>query len=557
METYFIFLVKASCCLVAFYMIGYMLFSNDKAFKLQRFYLLAAVLLSLTLPFNRTSISVFKEPESTVLQTAQTSEAKIVSQPFVENKAVKEAPQSIQATPVANKYSLLDVITFLYWAVMVLFLARVLYSFVCIAIYYFRGQHIKDGKYTIIFLSSGKSSFSFFRWIFISADIEDIPGSQTIIKHEIVHANQYHSLDVIVVELLSAVMWFNPFIWLLRKDVQQLHEYLADEGVVLSGTNVLEYQALLVNQVAGDRLISLPSGFSQSLIKKRLAMMTKTSMNQHKWYRLLALIPITGIMFMILSFTNKEEIMSPVNHPSKSDVKSSIISKSEFSINVKKDTTKKIETPPPPPPSKKATTPPPPPLPKSGMVAAVAPTKMNVFYLGVDNPVSIAVSGVPQDKIYPTISNGTIRREGTLYIVNPRQVGLATINILAEVDGKKINAGTMDFRVKRVPDPVAKVGGKKGGSIDVNTLLAQMIVQSDLENFDFDMRFTITKFIVVADIKGAKEAVTSKTNKITDEQKTLIRKLSAGDNVYFQDIKAVGPDGIERELPAIAFTIKE
>jgi hypothetical protein len=118
-----------------------------------------------------------------------------------------------------------------------------------------------------------------------------------IIKHESVHASQYHSVDLIIVELLSAVMWFNPLIWMIKRSVQSVHEYLADEGVLNAGTDKLRYQALLINQVAEESLICLSSGFNNSLIKKRMIMMNKIKSNAGSKLSILALLPLAAVLF--------------------------------------------------------------------------------------------------------------------------------------------------------------------------------------------------------------------------------------------------------------------
>ena len=190
--------------------------------------------------------------------------------------------------------------------------------------------------------------------------------------------------------------------------------------------------------------------------------------------------------------------------------------------------------------------------------AVISPTKMNVFYIGVDNPVDISVPGVPSDKISATIANGNgiIRRSGKSWIAIPRNVGEANVVVTSEIDGTRRTMGSMKFRVKNIPDPIGKVAGRKGGYIDKQTLSAQMLVNADLENFDFDAKFTVTEFVVSATIRQFVQEESSKSNRITDRQREIIRNLNRGDKVYFDNIKAIGPDGKQRELPTISFKIQ-
>ncbi len=187
----------------------------------------------------------------------------------------------------------------------------------------------------------------------------------------------------------------------------------------------------------------------------------------------------------------------------------------------------------------------------------ISPTKMNVFYLGVDNPVEISVPGVPADKVFPTINNGTIVKEGKGFIVRPVRSGTAEVTVMAEIEKVKKNMGTKQFRVKIVPDPVAKVAGIKGaGGIEKAVLLAQAGVVAEMENFDFDLTFRVVEFKVSVNIGGFSNDKISKSNRFTEEQFSLIRQANRGQKVYIEDIKAVGPDGSTRILGSIALTLK-
>lgn len=120
----------------------------------------------------------------------------------------------------------------------------------------------------ILVNSVTENPFSFFGWIFIPGDCLKDEESGNIIIHEGIHASQYHSADNILVELTAALMWFNPIVWMMKRSVHLLHEYLADEGTLGRGIDRLRYQSLLLNQVAEGSLISLSSSFNNSLKKE-------------------------------------------------------------------------------------------------------------------------------------------------------------------------------------------------------------------------------------------------------------------------------------------------
>ncbi|NOQ25317.1 MAG: gliding motility protein GldM [Bacteroidales bacterium] len=187
----------------------------------------------------------------------------------------------------------------------------------------------------------------------------------------------------------------------------------------------------------------------------------------------------------------------------------------------------------------------------------VSPTKMNVFYVGVDNPVSVSIAGVPGDKVSPSMTNGSIRkqRDGE-YIVNPKRPGNSIISVRAEIDGASRSMGTVQFRVRGLPDPVVKVAGKKGGKIQRNVLAAQTGVIADMENFEFDLEFKITEFTLSTTDRGG-YTIDSKTkgNVFTKAQQDLIKNLRKGQRINVEDVKAIGPDGSVRKLASIVFEI--
>ncbi len=186
----------------------------------------------------------------------------------------------------------------------------------------------------------------------------------------------------------------------------------------------------------------------------------------------------------------------------------------------------------------------------------VSPSKMNVFYMGIENPVEISIPGLAADQINASVSNGSIRRvSGSSYIVVPRRPGEALVSVTANVDGVSRNMGSRDFRVRTVPDPVATIAGRKGGNIGRNVLLAQTGVLAEMENFDFDLTFTVTGFTVSTVQRGFVVDQKSPSNRITDAQRQIIRDAGRNDRIYFDDIIAVSPTGDERRLPPVSFII--
>jgi gliding motility-associated protein GldM len=189
----------------------------------------------------------------------------------------------------------------------------------------------------------------------------------------------------------------------------------------------------------------------------------------------------------------------------------------------------------------------------------VSPTKMNVFYVGVDNPVSVSAPGFTSDRVRASISNGNGRlvQKGGEYIAQPQVVGRpAKVLVEAKFDDGWRPLKTVDFRVKPIPDPVAKVADMNGGKIRKNLLLAQTGVDAVMDNFDFDLEFKITGFTVSTIRKNFTVDEVSRSDTFTPEQMKLFRDLRRNNKVYIEDIRAVGPDGVTRNLPAIVFRIQ-
>lgn len=191
----------------------------------------------------------------------------------------------------------------------------------------------------------------------------------------------------------------------------------------------------------------------------------------------------------------------------------------------------------------------------------ISPTKMNVFYLGVPNPVSISVPGVPSEKLQVTMSNGQISKNGKDYVVYPKAEDLTgkrtKVSVSADLDGKKRFMGDMVFRVKEVPDPVATIAGKAGGVIAKEDLLAAGGIFADLVDFDFDLKFKVTQFdITFTGAGGYNRTWSSESNRFTNEQLAQLRNLNTGSIIYIDNIMAHGDDGTDRQLTPISFKVR-
>ncbi|MDR2027625.1 MAG: hypothetical protein LBQ01_08740, partial [Prevotellaceae bacterium] len=189
---------------------------------------------------------------------------------------------------------------------------------------------------------------------------------------------------------------------------------------------------------------------------------------------------------------------------------------------------------------------------------AISPTKMNVFYLGVDNPIDLSVSGVTQKDLDVSITNGTLTSAGQSgsYIVRPKSVGTCSISVTATVNDEKKNMGTREYRVKRVPNPEPSMHNVTGKSVTRAKLSTVQGVVAEMKDFDFDLKFTVQSFTVEVISADYLRSESSNSNKFTEAQKKLMTDAKVGSRIYITNIraKASGIDDV-RTLPNIDYQI--
>ena len=193
----------------------------------------------------------------------------------------------------------------------------------------------------------------------------------------------------------------------------------------------------------------------------------------------------------------------------------------------------------------------------------VSPTKMNVFYRGVPNPVEVSVPGVAQDKVDVRIDGGhSIKKQPDgSYVVEPSSsssVREANITVSAELpDGSKKSLPAKNFRVKRIPDPVAFWTGKKptDKGITKAEVLSFAPVAARMEGFDFDVKVRVKSFTLRISKDGAFSDLPSGNNRLTTDQQEALKRVRRGNIIYLEDILVSMPDGTERDLPPMKLKI--
>lgn len=286
------YLLISTICLSISYALFRLIYRNGIRFRQQRVFLITSLLLSIFLPLSGFRITI---PRSETV--------------------LGEIGTSIQ-TPIAQSYSqsmidsgfyvpdFSELIVDVYSAIAFLFLFLLVFQNTRLFWIIRISKKERHNNILIIKSEKVKSPFSFFNWVFLPKNLSDPEEIESIIIHESIHASQLHSADNLLFELATALMWFNPLIWMSRKSIRLVHEYLADEGTLKAGIEKIWYQALLLNQASEDTLIYIPSGFNSNLLKKRLIMITKNKIEGRNRFSMLNFITLPISLCLVLAVMN-------------------------------------------------------------------------------------------------------------------------------------------------------------------------------------------------------------------------------------------------------------
>lgn len=182
--------------------------------------------------------------------------------------------------------------------------------------------------------------------------------------------------------------------------------------------------------------------------------------------------------------------------------------------------------------------------------AVVSPDKMNVFYMGVNNPVSVSAPGIAKEKLKVSVSGGSISGSNGNYTVKVSGGSEATVTVSAEIEpGKSQVLGATKFRIKKVPNPIATFAGKASGQISSATARSIGRLEAELKDFDFDLKFKVIKFnVFITRPRQDPLFYQSNDGNFAGAIKQNISGLNPGDVLNFQSIVVAGEDGTTRSL---------
>ena len=190
--------------------------------------------------------------------------------------------------------------------------------------------------------------------------------------------------------------------------------------------------------------------------------------------------------------------------------------------------------------------------------AVVSPDKLNVFYIGVENPVSVSAPGTPKENLKISISAGEVKGSNGAYTVLVKQSGNVTVSIFGTDDkGKSVKLGDQVFRCKRIPPAHASFGGKSGGNVPKAQMTAGDRIFVKAEDFDFPAPFSVSHFkLFVRKPRVDAQILESSNEKFTPAMKAALAGCTPGTQVVFDEIYATGPDGMKRQVDAIIYYIQ-
>jgi hypothetical protein len=160
-------------------------------------------------------------------------------------------------------------------------------------------QSCRDCRY--VFIDTDSQPFSFFGYIFLNRENISPHDLNRILAHERVHIKQRHSVDIILMELVAILQWFNPFVWPYKKSLKETHEYQADNAVIAQGCSAAGYQLLILEQHVGGKLVELAHNFHHSQIKRRITMITRIKSKGSAKLKLLLILPLAAFLVLVLA----------------------------------------------------------------------------------------------------------------------------------------------------------------------------------------------------------------------------------------------------------------
>ncbi|NIO48295.1 MAG: hypothetical protein GTN73_02480, partial [Candidatus Aminicenantes bacterium] len=291
MDNLILYLFEVSVSLALFYSIYWLFLKKETFFEVNRLFLISSVLFSFIVPFINASFIKISSP--------------IASRQLIERTYVFGQTASTQSKTMG----FFDVLWLIYLIGAGLFLLRFLYKLLKLQILIKKSSIERINGINVVFVEKDLAPFSFFNFVFVNRSNISEEDFNRIVAHEMIHIRQYHSVDLLVMELLTILQWFNPFVWPYKESLKETHEYLADNAVIAQGCNAAKYQLLIFEQHVGVKLFEFANNFNHSQIKRRITMMTKRKSKRWAKFKVLLILPL--LSFLVLTFADSNTAREP------------------------------------------------------------------------------------------------------------------------------------------------------------------------------------------------------------------------------------------------------
>ena len=306
MGAFLFYLLKSGCCLVIFYIFFKLMMSRSTFFRFNRITLLVGLSGCTLLPLielTTTEETFLHTPLYAIHEILQSTE-QVMSNPEEPGNEILLSEKNTEISslnwiPVTlgTIYGAGTLLTFVWLSVSTCRLAQLIRM----------SEKKRYGNYILVIPRQPIASFSWGRYIVVSAS-DYSRQSEEVLLHEMMHLRNHHTLDLLFMQIFLLVHWFNPVIWLLKRELQEIHEFEADNGVINTGIDATKYQLLLVKKAVGTRLYSMANGFNHSKLKKRITMMLKERTNRWARLKLLLAVPVMAGALYVFAQPEVKEI---------------------------------------------------------------------------------------------------------------------------------------------------------------------------------------------------------------------------------------------------------
>ena len=418
MGVFFIYILKSSVCLVLFYLFFRLLLSKETFHRFNRMALLGVLFFSLLIP----CIEVTTRHQVEVQQAVLSIEQLLL---MAELEATPANVGAVQETPAI---SWVQIVLLVYLAGILFLACRNIYSLICLFRLIHSGKHEKLEKgVTLVVHNQEIAPFSWMKYIVISRkDLEE--NGREILIHEMAHIHHRHSVDLLVADICIFFQWFNPGAWLLKQELQNVHEYEADETVINEGVNAKEYQLLLIKKAVGTRLYSMANSFNHSKLKKRITMMLKEKSNPWARLKYLYVLPLAAIAVTAFARPEISEKMEEISVAKVNDLAAIVEKKSEENVVKEPADTAKNRV----------------------IVVGYRAEKKDSVLTSGEKKVALSVRGVSGEEKPLVIINGKESDYEVVNALNPERI--ESISVIGaekaiKIYGEKAKDGLMDIKL--------------------------------------------------------------------------------------------------------------